>query len=93
LCFFVVIPEGDLLLSFFPSLPKIRPTKESPKNNLKKVGVFLPPKKHTAKTPHQPRKSPQLHHQNTTTKTRLSAKPPTKTLPHHANKIIGKQKI
>jgi hypothetical protein len=32
------------------------------KNKVQKVGVFFEPEKVTAKTPRQPHKSPQLHH-------------------------------
>ncbi|WP_216843083.1 hypothetical protein, partial [Granulicella sp. S190] len=56
-------------------------------NKLEKVGTLSASKKHVANNQPQPRKPPQLHHQNTTSKTRISAKHPVKTPNHHVRKI------
>jgi hypothetical protein len=42
------------------------------------VAHFFDPKKVTAKTPPQPRKSPHLHHTKPPPKTQKSTKPPAK---------------
>jgi hypothetical protein len=69
--------------------PSGRTSYTQTKNKIKKVGAFLATKKVTAKTPHQPRKSPHPHHQNTTPKTRFSSKPQQKRTLHHKTKIIS----
>jgi hypothetical protein len=54
--------------------PSVHPTEKI----LQKVGVFFCPGKVTAKTPRQPRKSPQLHHKKPPQNTPDFAKPPAK---------------
>jgi hypothetical protein len=53
------------------------------KNKSQKVGAFFGAEKVTAKTPRLPRKTPQLHHQKTTSKTSLSLKTPAKRRIRH----------
>jgi hypothetical protein len=57
-----------------------------PKNKVQKRVTFLDAKNITAKTPHQPRKSPHRHHKNTTSKHAFCAKIPAKTPLHHKAK-------
>jgi hypothetical protein len=58
-----------------PQEPLKGPLKNKPENR----GVFFGPQNMTAKTPLSPRKTPQLHHQNTTSKTPFFLKHPQKT--------------
>jgi hypothetical protein len=54
-----------------------------PENKVLLFGVVSAAKKHAANSPRLPCESPQLHQQNTTPKTRISAKPPAKTRKAH----------
>jgi hypothetical protein len=55
------------------------PKENSQKNKVQKNGTFFTPKKPPVTTPRLPRIPPQLHHQKTTAKTRISLKHPPKT--------------
>jgi hypothetical protein len=67
-------------------IPITVPKTGSPKNKPQNPVTFFPPKKVTAKTPHQPRKTPRSHHQNTTSKTPTFLKNPNKTPQTHRAK-------
>ncbi|MBB5342244.1 hypothetical protein [Tunturibacter empetritectus] len=54
------------------------------KNKVQSVGVFFTPGKVTAKTPHQPRNSPQPHHDLPSKNATKNAKTPAKSALHHA---------
>jgi hypothetical protein len=63
----------------FPRQPTAQETTPL-ENKVENRGVFLAAQKFIALHPHQPRVSPQSHHQNTTTKQALFPKHPSKTL-------------
>jgi hypothetical protein len=70
--------------------PKISilPKTGSPKNKSQNPVTSFASKNVTAKTPHQPRKTPHLHHKNTTSKHPLVPKTPAKHhKPAHQKKI------
>ncbi|MBB5326656.1 hypothetical protein HDF14_000250 [Edaphobacter lichenicola] len=69
-----------LLLGHELPLPHTHNSKTgSPKNKSKNPVTFFPPKKVTAKTPRQPRKTPHQDHQNTTSKHSHFSKPQQNT--------------
>jgi hypothetical protein len=63
---------------------------KKPKNKFGKVGVFFAPEKVVAKAPRSLHITPHIDHKNTTTKTRLFAKTPSKNACPPQNKKSGK---